>query len=452
MNNISLLLIDDEISFLRSLRRNLWQNGIKEIIIEQDPNNVLNIISENTFDAVMLDITMPKITGLELLEQIKYLHPELPVIMITAHEEVALAFKAIKLGAYDYIIKPVDIERLLLTLKRAFEQKLILKERNLLREKGESNIKNIEVFADVITSSQIMFKVFELVEIFAPTNETILITGETGTGKDLIAHKIHQLSSRKDKAFVVINIASLQPTLFESELFGHEKGAFTDARESKKGFFEAANGGTIFIDEIGELPYELQGKLLRFIQYGEIYRIGNTNPIKLDVRIVAATNKNLIESVNKKEFRADLYYRLNRGFINLPPLREKKEDIPLLLKYYIKKGEGLYNKKCKGFDDNTFNTLINYSYPGNIRELENIVLNAVAKSESNKFISDVNIQNEKNIKESHQTELMTIDEIVEKHILNILSYTKGNVQKAAVILGVSERTLQRKLQQIRKEQ
>lgn len=451
MKNFSLLLVDDEISFLRSMRRALWQKGFQNITIEQNPKNVLNIISENSFDAVLLDITMPGMTGIELLEKIKYQHPELPVVMITAHDEVKLAFKAIKLGAYDFIIKPAEIERIVLTLQRAFEQKILIKERNLLRKEKEAVNKKPEVFSDIITESKSMLKVFELVEIFAPTNETILITGETGTGKDLIAHKIHQLSPRKDKSFVIINIASLQPTLFESELFGHEKGAFTDARESKKGFFEAANGGTIFIDEIGELPYELQGKLLRFIQYGEIYRIGNTKPVQLDVRIVAATNKNLLESVNKKEFRADLYYRLNRGFISLPPLRERKEDISLLLNYFVTKGEILYNKKCKGFEQNIFNKLNSYSYPGNIRELENIVLNAVAKTGNNDFIKDVNINFDEKILTTLQPDLISIDEAVERHIQNVIAFTKGNVQKAAVILGVSERTLQRRLQQLREK-
>ncbi len=304
-----------------------------------------------------------------------------------------------------------------------------------------------------------MSKVFELVEIFAPTNETVLIMGETGTGKDLIANKIHQLSPRKDKQFVVVNLASISSSLFESELFGHKKGSFTGAMNEKIGYFEEANGGTIFLDEIGELPFEFQGKLLRAIQYSEIYRIGNPKPIKLDIRIIAATNRDLAEDVNNKKFRADLYYRLNRGFIKLPPLRKRGDDAMLLANHFLEIGNKTYNKNIPGFSELILQSLKKYSFPGNVRELENLILNSVAKSEDYKLIEKINfdsnnlrINDDENIStdlETIDTNLLTIDEAVKVHIKKVMNYTNGNVQKAAIILGVSERTLQRRLQQIR---
>jgi DNA-binding NtrC family response regulator len=251
---------------------------------------------------------MPEMNGLELLEKIYSVYPGIPIIVITAVHEVQIALKAIKLGAYEFITKPPDTDRLLLTIRRALDTKLLESERDSLRRSLFELKPSRRIFSDIITDSPIMQKVFELVEIFAPTNETIFITGETGTGKDMIAKKIHDLSPRRAKPFIAVNLASISPSLFESELFGYRKGTFTGAIEDKVGYFEAANGGTIFLDEVGELPLTLQGKLLRTIQYNEIYRIGDSKPVQLDLRIISATNRDLLEAVNKKEFRADLYY------------------------------------------------------------------------------------------------------------------------------------------------
>jgi transcriptional regulator with PAS, ATPase and Fis domain len=292
-----------------------------------------------------------------------------------------------------------------------------------------------------------MFKVFELVEIFAPTNETVLIVGETGTGKDLIARKIHERSSKFNQPFVTVNLASISPTLFESELFGHEKGAFTGAAGEKKGYFEIANGGTIFLDEIGELPKELQGKLLRTIQYNEIYRIGSPKPINLDIRIIAATNKDLLTEVNNKEFRADLYYRLNRGFITLPPLRQRGDDILLLADYFRKSGNKIYNKEVTGFTDSVINILKNYTFPGNIRELENIILNAVAKTQNDQKITTLDIP-EKVLKGRVEIpepgELKPLEEVIDNYIEFVFNQTGRSLKKTSLILGISERTLQRR--------
>lgn len=395
-------------------------------------------------------------SGMELLEQIAQKYPQIPVIMVTAVNDVKIALKAIDLGAYEFITKPPDIDRLFLTIKRALEKRLLDLERNTLREISEGHGKKIrEDFSDIVTNSKQMQKVFELIEIFSPTNETILLTGETGTGKDLIAKKIHQLSPRSEKPMVVVNLASISPSLFESELFGHEKGSYTGATNEKQGYFESATGGTLFLDEIGELPKDLQGKLLRAIQYNEIYRIGSTKPIKLNTRIIAATNKNLLESITNGEFRTDLYYRLTRGFINLPPLRDRKGDIDILANYFLTAGNLIYNKNVHGFTDEIISMLNEYHFPGNVRELENVILNAVAKTDDHSLITKVELPSEKlNAKSPAHTslqKLQTIDEAVKDHIRFVMEHVNGNIQKAAMILGVSERTLQRRLQQMRSE-
>lgn len=455
MNNNPILIIDDEVSYLELLKGLLLDEGYSDIITEKNPKNVLNILDSREIDLILCDIYMPGMNGMELLEQISLKHPEIPVIMVTAINDVKIALKAIDQGAYEFITKPPDIDRLFLTINRALEKRLLDLERNALREVNEIHEKRIKRdFSDIVTNSKMMHKVFELVEIFAPTNETVLITGETGTGKDLIARKIHQLSPRNEKPMVVVNLASISPTLFESELFGHEKGSFTGATGEKIGYFESANNGTIFLDEIGELPKELQGKLLRAIQYNEIYRIGSSKPIKLETRIIAATNKDLTESIAKDEFRTDLYYRLTRGFINLPPLRERDGDIELLANYFLTAGNLIYSKNVHGFSKEILELLNNFSFPGNVRELENVVLNAVAKTKDHSLITEVELPSvmlKRNISApaAGPDSLRTIEETVKEHIMYIMSQTEGNVQKAAGILGVSERTLQRRLQQIR---
>ncbi len=458
MKKTSILIVDDEENYLMILKELLHEEGYDEVITENRSRNVLSILKEKDIDLILCDINMPEMDGLELLEEVSQSFPKIPVIMITGMDDVETALKAIKLGAYYYITKPPDTDKLFLTIKRALEQRLLELERDSLRSASTNPENNETIFEDIITNSQVMYKVFELVEIFAPTNETVLVMGETGTGKDLIANKIHQLSPRKDKQFVVVNLASISSSLFESELFGHKKGSFTGALNEKLGYFEEANGGTIFLDEIGELPIELQGKLLRAIQYSEIYKIGNPKPVKLDIRIIAATNRDLVEDVNNKKFRADLYYRLNRGFIKLPPLRKRAEDVVLLAKHFLEIGNKTYHKNIPGFTENILTNLKKYSFPGNVRELENLVLNAVAKSEDQKPIDKINLDSKLmgiNILETsasleeNNNELYTIDEVVKFHIKKIMTSTNGNVQKAAVILGVSERTLQRRLQQMK---
>jgi two-component system response regulator HydG len=397
---------------------------------------------------------MPQKSGLDLLEEIYAQFPTIPVIIITAVNEVEVALKAIKLGAYEFITKPPETERLFLTIKRALGKRLLETERDSLRKTLSDEKPEQKVFSDIITDSPPMFKVFELAEIFAPTNETVLISGETGTGKDLLARKIHDLSPRKNGPFIAVNLASISQSLFESELFGHKKGTFTGAGNDKMGYFEAAQNGTIFLDEIGELPLELQGKLLRTIQYNEIMRLGDPKPINLDIRIISATNRNLLDAVNTKEFRADLYYRLNRGFIHIPPLRKRGDDVLILSDHFLETGNKIYNRNILGFSEEVVNDLRRYSFPGNVRELENIILNAVAKTSNSQYIDTIDLpaalHNDKQLS-TETGKLTSLDDALEEHIMYVVKMMGNSVQKAAPILGLSERTLQRRLKVIREK-
>lgn len=452
MLNNSILIVDDEVSYLELMKGLLEQEGYQNIITEENPLKVVSILEQKNIELILLDVYMPQKSGLELLEEIYSQFPKIPIIIITAVDEVEVALKAIKLGAYEFITKPPDTNRLFLTIKRAFGKRLLETERDSLRKALSDEKPEQKVFSDIITDSPPMFKVFELVEIFAPTNETVLISGETGTGKDLLARKIHDLSPRKNGPFIAVNLASISPSLFESELFGHKKGTFTGAGNDKMGYFEAAQNGTIFLDEIGELPLELQGKLLRTIQYNEIMRLGDPKPINLDIRIISATNRNLLDAVNLKEFRADLYYRLNRGFIHIPPLRKRGDDVLILADHFLETGNKIYNRNILGFSEDVVNDLRTYSFPGNVRELENIILNAVAKTSNSQYIDTIDLpaalHSDKQL--SIETgKLTSLEDALEEHIMYVMKMMGNSVQKTAPILGVSERTLQRRLKIIR---
>ncbi|MCZ7610280.1 MAG: sigma-54 dependent transcriptional regulator [Ignavibacterium sp.] len=450
----TILLVDDELAYLDLLKSILNQEGYSNVITESNPLNVKGLLKTQKIDLILLDIYMPQMSGLQLLEQITPEYPNIPVIVVTAVDDKDIALEAIKFGAYEFIIKPPDTDRLLLTIRRAIGYKLLERERDVLR--GDAPVTTVDEnkFYNIITDSDAMRKVFNLVEIFAPTNETILIVGETGTGKDLIAKKIHDLSPRKNKPYVAVNLASISHSLFESELFGNLKGSFTGSTNDKTGYFEAANGGSIFLDEIGELPKELQGKLLRAIQYNEIFKIGSSNPVKLDIRIIAATNRDLVDAVNKGNFRADLYYRLNRGHISLPPLRKRGNDVILLSNNLIKVANKTYNKNVLGLTREAIAQLRNYPFPGNVRELENIIFNSVVQSEDNQRLAMVEIPRVTEIVENELKKseiLVSLEEAEKKHIINVMGILNNNVRKAASILGVSERTLQRRLKKIRED-
>ncbi|UCH64631.1 MAG: sigma-54-dependent Fis family transcriptional regulator [Ignavibacterium sp.] len=454
MYSNSILVVDDELSYLELVKGLLNQEGYENIITEDNPLKVMPLLEQKKVDLILLDIYMPQMNGLDLLEKIYAVHPKIPVIVITAVDERKVALKAIDLGAYEFITKPPDTDRLLLTIKRALGNRLLETERDTLRKALSEEEPERKIFSDIITDSPLLFKVFELVEIFAPTDEIILLTGETGTGKDLLAKKIHDLSPRKNGPFIAVNLASISSTLFESELFGHKKGTFTGAGDDKIGYFEAARGGTIFLDEIGELPLELQGKLLRTIQYNEIMRIGDPKPISLDMRVISATNRNLLDDVKNKKFRADLYYRINRGYINIPPLRKRGDDVLILADHFLEIGNKTYDRNILGFSEEVIAELRSYHFPGNIRELENIIINAVAKTANNEYIESIDLPEA--LHDAHDPDVETgklteLENVIEEHIIYVMKKMGNNVQKAAPILGVSERTLQRRLKTIREK-
>ncbi|MCD6452256.1 MAG: sigma-54-dependent Fis family transcriptional regulator [Acidobacteria bacterium] len=379
-----ILIVDDEPDMQEVLETLLKSEGYL-IDTASSGKEALSKLSEEIYDLVILDVMMPEMDGIETLTKIKEEDPEQVVIMITAYASVENAIAAMRKGAFDYITRPFRNEEIILTIKRALEQKRLTEEnralRRLLREKYS--------FHNIIGKNKKMLKVFRLIEQAAPSKSTILIQGESGTGKELVAVAIHQLSPRANKRFVVVNSGNVPPDLLESNLFGHVKGAFTGAVTAKKGLFEVANGGSIFFDEIGTISLETQAKLLRVIQEKEFMRLGGVETIKVDVRIIAATNVDLKKAVEKGEFREDLYYRINVITIELPPLRERKDDIPLLVRHFIDKYSKENNKEPCEITERALECLINYNWPGNVRELENVIERAVVLNTKERI--DINL-------------------------------------------------------------
>ena len=368
-----ILVADDEQSMREFLDIMLKKEGYK-VSLASNGEEVLKLIDKDLFDLILLDIRMPKLDGIGVLKKIKTASPETIVIMITAYASADTAIKAMKEGAYDYITKPFKVDEIKLIIKNALEKKNLQKENLLLKQVVRDRYR----FGSIIGQSSKMLALYDLLEKIAPTKTNILITGESGTGKELAAKAIHYNSSRKDKPFVTLNCGAIPESLIESELFGHMKGAFTDAITTKKGLFEMADEGTIFLDEISELPLLMQVKLLRVLQDKEFKRVGGTDDIRVDVRIISATNKDLEEGVKEKRFREDLFYRLNVIQIKMPPLRDRKEDIPILAAHFLKKFSEELNKNILKISPEALTMLLNYEYPGNVRELQNIIERAVA--------------------------------------------------------------------------
>jgi DNA-binding NtrC family response regulator len=372
MKNLQILVVDDEEKIRKVLTRLLEEEGYRVKSVENG-NKALSIIQSYKPDVILLDQNMPGLNGIAVLETIKENYPFLTVIIITAHGEVSHAVDAIKKGAYDYLEKPFDNDKLLLLIKRAIDhQRLTVEISDLKRKLAEE-----KSFDSIIGTNEKMKKVVEQAKCVADTDTAVLIQGESGVGKEIIANAIHQTSRRKEGPFVAINCGAIPLSLIESELFGHEKGAFTDARETKPGKFEQANGGTLFLDELGELPLDAQVKLLRVLEDKKLTRVGGIKPISIDVRILSATNNNLEERVQKGSFRLDLYYRLNIFPIQIPPLRERKEDIPLFIEYFINKFNRELGLHIKNMSKQAVDHLLNYNWPGNIRDLQNAVQSAM---------------------------------------------------------------------------
>lgn len=448
MKEYSILIVDDEETQRNILSGYLQKKGFK-VYSASSGNEGVDVTKNNLIDIVLSDYKMPDKTGIEVLEEVKKMNPEISFVILTAYGTVENAVKAMRLGAYDYISKPVDLDELDLLMEKIIETKNLKSEIQILRSQLQEKFK----FDSFISNSPKMDEVLSVASRAAESKATILITGESGTGKEVLAKAIHFASSRKDKPFIAVNIPALPETLLESELFGHEKGAFTGAEKLKKGRFELADKGTIFLDEIGDVNLNMQVKLLRVLQEQKIERLGSTESIDVDVRIITATHQNLEAKVKDGSFREDLFYRLNIVSIHIPPLRERREDILPMIEHFI-----IYfaNENHKGkieISKEVVDLLMKYNYPGNVRELENIIERAVVLCRD-KIITLNDIPDSiKGFKKEiliKQTGSGTLNEQVEalekKLIYDALSQSGGNQTVAAKLLGLTERNIRYKIQ------
>jgi len=429
-----ILIVDDEKDFRVLLSKILKEYTVREA---EDGEEALTKIKEKTPSLVLLDLKLPGgIDGLEVLKRIHHQNPETLVIILTGYGEVKSAVKTMKLDAYDYLAKPINNEELLLTIKRALQtQELKEKVVNLeLRLEGK-------IRQPLVGNSPPMQKIHKLIGQVSVYNTPVLLEGETGTGKELVAHLIHQNSPRRDESFVVVDCASLPESLVESELFGHEKGAFTGADIRKSGRFELAEKGTLFLDEIGNLSPSTQAKLLRVLEQKEIQHLGGKKPIKIDVRLIAATNQNLRESVKKGSFRRDLYHRLNTFVITLPPLREKREDILLLSKYFLNEFNKKLGKRIKNFSPEAIEMFSEYSWPGNVRELKNSIEHGIILADKIILPKDLPVF----LRREKRIEGKNLKEKEKEVIKKILIETNWKIGKSAEILGISRKTLYNKI-------
>lgn len=435
---IRVLVVDDEEPFRRLLKKELTRKGFS-VEVASDGESGLNLVSKDSFDVVLLDIVMPGVDGLSVMKKMMQDPASPSIIVLTGRATVETAVEAMKNGAYDYLTKPYKLDELMIIINRAYEyRRLKMKNQQLQQE-----LIRKESPQDFVYKSRQMEEVFNLVRKIAPTDSTVFIYGESGTGKELIANLIWRYSRRSEEPFIALNCATLSENLIESELFGHEKGAFTNAFQTKYGIVEVADRGTLFLDEIGEMPLSLQAKLLRFLDSGEFRRVGGNKTLKADVRVITATNRDLSELVRRSEFRQDLYYRLNVINIKIPPLRERKEDIPELSNYFLSKYTQKFSKTIKGIDERAMNILLSYHWPGNVRELENVIERAVILSDS-ELISPEDISVSQ-VQPEEATTLTSLDEVEKTHILRVLKETGWNQSKASQILGIDRKTLYLKL-------
>ncbi len=448
-----ILVADDEQSMREFLDIMFKKEGY-QVALASNGEEVLRLIEKEIFDLILMDIRMPRLDGISALKKIKAVSPETIVIMITAYASADTAIKAMKEGAYDYITKPFKVEEIKLIIKNALEKKNLRQENVLLKQV----VRDRYHFDNIIGQSSKMLALYDLLDKVSPTKTNILITGESGTGKELVAKAIHYNSPRREKPFVTLNCGAIPEPLIESELFGHMKGAFTDAIATKKGLFELADEGTIFLDEISELPLLMQVKLLRVLQDREFKRVGGTEDIRVDVRIISATNKDLEEAVREKRFREDLFYRLNVIQIKIPPLREKREDIALLATHFLKKYSEELNKNISRISPEALRILLNYDYPGNVRELQNIVERAVALEGTNdltaqnlsSYLDEQLPMKKKAIDLDIPNEGIDLEKVVEDLertlLLKALEKTKGIKKKAAELLHINFRSMRYRLE------
>ena len=445
-----ILVVDDDDAHRTMLRTLIggWGYAVSEA---DDGSTAIQMVQEQSYDLVLMDVRMVKVSGLEALDEIKTYNPAIPVIIMTAYSSVETAVEALKQGAHDYLTKPLDFEKLKITIERAMEHTRLREENRQLKESLGRQFDR----QNIIGRSLAMTRLLETVAQVAPSEATALIAGESGTGKELIAGAIHFNSHRKSGPFIKINCAAITETLLESELFGHEKGAFTGADRRKEGRFFQAHGGSLFLDEISEMSQTMQVKLLRVLQEREFTRVGGEQTIHVDVRVIAATNKNLVDLISKGAFREDLYYRLNVVGIEIPQLRQRREDIPLLAQHFLSKFSAKNRKEIKGFTPRAMDHLIKYEWPGNVRELMNAVERAVVLTRSD-FLAEVDFPiipgankiNAESPREAQHLNLdgdVSLEEIEKTTILKTLEAAGGNKSETARRLGITRKTLHKKL-------
>ena len=441
-----ILVSDDELSMRQFLEILLKKEG-HEVLCAPDGQEALSRFQDNPVDLVITDIKMPRMDGLDLLRKMKEQRPNLPVIMVTAYASPEDAISAMKSGAYDYLTKPFKLEEIKSVIRNALEQ-----------TPGQAAAAPVGIFCSIVGHSSKMVQIYNLVRQVGPTKTNVLISGESGTGKELAARAIHQYSPRGSKPFVTINCSAIPENLMESELFGHVKGAFTGAVANKKGLFEIAHEGTVFLDEIGDLSPLIQVKLLRVIQEREFMRVGETQTVSVDVRIISATNKNLEQEVISGKFREDLFYRLNVVHLHLPPLRERREDIPLLAQFFLEKYSKELGKNVRSISSYALDTLMTYNFPGNVRELENIIERSVALEGSNIILPESLVLAEhkregapKGLPSMQLTPAgldleKEIDQLEKEIIQQALQLSNGVIKKAAELLRLSFRSMRWKIQ------
>ncbi|NBI07098.1 sigma-54-dependent transcriptional regulator [Senegalia massiliensis] len=439
-----ILLVDDEESFLKIYKKILKKSGY-ETITASNGLQALEVLEKESISLIISDIVMPKMDGITLLKKVKNKYKNIPVLLLTGKGTIESAVNAMKVGACTYLSKPINIDELLMEIDKYLKYESLQAENKYLKEKI------LEGQDEFLGTSEVIKSIKEKVKLITSTNSTVLITGESGTGKELVADLIYRNSLRKDKVFVKVNCAVLSKTVLESELFGHEKGAFTGAINERKGRFEAANKGTIFLDEIGEMPLNMQAKLLRVIQEKEFERVGSNKTIKTDFRLISATNKDLKKEVDNKNFREDLYYRLNVISIHVPPLRERKQDILVLFDYFVKKFVKEMNKNINGISERVKELLIEYKWPGNVRELKNIAERLVVFTQGH-IIEDTYLPKEFFEKLSYEesNKLFTLKEarmqFEKEFIENALNKNKGNISRTANDIGLARKNLYQKIE------
>jgi DNA-binding NtrC family response regulator len=445
----TILVVDDDEDMRALLCDELHERGHR-VDTAANGRDALKKLGDQDVAVLLTDLRMQGMQGLELLNEVKRDHPDTNVIIMTAFGSVESAIEAMKQGAYDYVTKPVKNEELALVVEKAVRDALLRREVQQLRRAVREDFS----FHHILGKSKPMRGVFDLIRRVADSQTNVLITGESGTGKELAAKAIHFNSDRRNGPFVPVNCAAIPEALLESELFGHLKGSFTDAKGDKRGLFEEAHGGTLFLDEISELPVMLQAKLLRAIQEREIRRVGSTKAVAVDVRIIAATNLSLTDEVKAKRFREDLYYRLNVIEIRMPPLRERREDIPLLVDAFLRKCAEASKKAVKGLSESALALLLDYPWPGNVRELENVIERAVTLTRGEKVMPEDlppaihGSRGDRKVIDDAAVRTLPLEEVEKEYILRILDKTGGNKYQAAQLLGIDRKTLYRKLGEI----